>query len=181
MADQIKISALSSDTPVDTAVVPMVKSGITVKSTWTTIKAFLKTYFDTLYPSVSSGVCDMSVSFGGNSVGVTYGIRQATWQLVGKVCTISGYITLTSKGTSTGTAGIGGLPFTVKNSLTYYTPLVLWIYGITFANQVMGYATPNTKSMALEECMENGAITPLTNADFTNTSGFMFSVSYVIE
>lgn len=51
MADQ-KISALNADTsPLDTDIVPMVDlvASQTKKITWTSIKAFLKTYFDTLY------------------------------------------------------------------------------------------------------------------------------------
>jgi len=42
-----RISELPEDTsPLDTSVVPMVEAGVTVRTTWANIKAFLKTWLD---------------------------------------------------------------------------------------------------------------------------------------
>ncbi|HEY1153476.1 MAG TPA: hypothetical protein VGE73_06455 [Pseudolabrys sp.] len=49
--------------------------------------------------------------FGGASVGVTYTTQLGQYTKVGNVCHIQGNITLSAKGSSTGAASIGGLPF----------------------------------------------------------------------
>ena len=57
MADK-KISELTAFTPpLDTDIVPVVDltAGSTKKITWTSIKAFLKTYFDSLYATTAQG------------------------------------------------------------------------------------------------------------------------------
>jgi len=127
-----------------------------------------------------NGVCDMTLNFGGASVGVTYGVRQAQWQLVGNRCTVSGYITITNKGSSVGLASISGLPFSVKDHNNSYSPASLWMYLVTYTGQVFGYAVKNTTEVYLEQLNEAGSLLPLTNSNFVNTSAIMFSVTYVI-
>lgn len=125
MADS-KITALTATTtPADTDIIPIVVdpagTPITKKITWTTIKAFLKTYFDTLYPS--STVNYKAKAHGSSDVNIANG----TWDVVslqtedydpnnnftGNTYTapVSGYYqvnaTLTWNANGTGTRGIG--------------------------------------------------------------------------
>lgn len=52
------IASASSATPNDTDIVATVETSTLKKITWTAIKAFLKTYFDTLYAAVGSGIAN---------------------------------------------------------------------------------------------------------------------------
>lgn len=76
MANQ-KISALTNYTPpLDADVVPVVDTANTTtkKTTWANIKATLKTYFDTLYPTLTSSTTAGTFTFdgsGGTSSSVT--------------------------------------------------------------------------------------------------------------
>lgn len=56
-----------------------------------------------------SGTWTPSLTFGSNSTGITYSSRTGTWTRLGNLVFVTCSITLTSKGTATGVAGIGGL------------------------------------------------------------------------
>ncbi|MGC9966392.1 MAG: hypothetical protein ABSE08_13400 [Syntrophobacteraceae bacterium] len=57
-----------------------------------------------------SGLWTPSLTFGGASVGMTYSSRGGSYQVLGKVCVCAFALSLSAKGTSTGTAVITGLP-----------------------------------------------------------------------
>jgi hypothetical protein len=63
------------------------------------------------------GTFTPTVRFGGNSVGITYSVRQGAYTKIGNLVYISMSIVLTSKGSSTGSISIGALPFTCNYSL----------------------------------------------------------------
>ena len=52
------------------------------------------------------------------STGATYGAQEGFYQKIGKYCTLKVRIELTSKGSSTGQAGIGNLPFDPADDFT---------------------------------------------------------------
>ena len=61
----------------------------------------------------AEGTWTPGVSFGGASVGVTYSSQVGLYTKIGKMVFCQMQLTLSSKGSSTGTALITGLPFTV--------------------------------------------------------------------
>jgi hypothetical protein len=120
------------------------------------------------------------VSFGGASVGIT-GTFSGTYTKVGNVVTICYILGFTSKGTSTGTMKVAGVPFTsgfTNNTISGFGyvhrlaalqtagQLYLVVQGTDFFPQFAGYNSGNSTS--------------LTDTDITNTTelrgGIVFRV-----
>ena len=55
------------------------------------------------------------LKFGGGSTGITYSARDGSYTRIGRQVTVNFMIEMTSKGSSTGTATITGLPFPVDD------------------------------------------------------------------
>jgi hypothetical protein len=127
------------------------------------------------------GTFDFGIAFGGSSTGVTYSLRAGKYTKIGNKVTVTGQITLSSKGAQVGNAFITGLPFTVPNVLANASTASLYFANITFANQFQGYGLVNTTTIALEETTEAGALTTLTNADFANNSSIIISFTYFVS
>jgi len=127
------------------------------------------------------GTWTMGVSFGGGTAGITYSYYTGYYTKIGNIITISGFMMLTSKGTSTGSALITGLPFTVVNNVAGRSTAALALRKITFEDQFQGYAIHNTKTIQLEETTKAGVQTALTNADFANDSTIMVNCTYRTE
>lgn len=58
------------------------------------------------------GTWTPTIEFGGGTTGITYSFQNGLYTKIGNICKISGVITLSNKGTSTGVATIEGAPFT---------------------------------------------------------------------
>ena len=126
------------------------------------------------------GTWTMGVTFGGLSVGVTYGANTGAYTKIGRQVTVNGILVLTSKGSSTGDARITGLPFTIGNSNGNYVSPSLRLDKISFANQFQGYGGISSTNIELEEITEAGVRTALTNADFANDSAIILSLTYFV-
>jgi hypothetical protein len=126
------------------------------------------------------GTWTMGISFGGASAGVTTSANTGTYTKIGRQVTVNGYIELTSKGSSTGSARITGLPFSIPNLTQNYATAGLYLGQTTFTNQFMGYGVVNTTTIQLDEVTILGAITPLENGDFANNSVIMVNFTYFV-
>ena len=60
------------------------------------------------------------ISFAGGETGITYSVQTGNYTKIGRQVTVTGYLTLSNKGTSTGELRIEGLPFTVRNDSGAY-------------------------------------------------------------
>jgi hypothetical protein len=121
-----------------------------------------------------------TVTFGGASVGVTYNTTytSATYTKIGNRVCVSGYILLSNKGSSTGEASIGNLPFTSEGGPTKYLGASFGGTDFTFANQFWARIAPSSTSIDLYESTEAGAASTITSSDFTNSTQLYFSATY---
>jgi hypothetical protein len=127
------------------------------------------------------GTWTMGISFGGASVGVTYVLNTGRYTKVGRQVTATGFISLSSKGSSTGDARVTGLPFAIGNDIgNYSAPSFGYINKITFADQLSAYGEISTTQFLFEETTNAGVKTTITNSDFANDSEIMVSFTYFV-
>lgn len=124
-----------------------------------------------------SGTWIPDLQFGEAKVGITYSSQEGYYQKVGDWVSCVFRIVLTSKGTSTGTARIYGLPFTVLSVV----PVTVSFNKITYANQLIASITAASTHIALYEVTEGGTLTFITNNDFADDSVLSGSVFYKIS
>jgi hypothetical protein len=131
-------------------------------------------------PVYKTGTWTPGISFGGGVTGVTYGTQEGFYTRVGDQVTIHGNMTLTSKGSDTGTALITGLPFTSKNTTVALYSLSIGyssnLTGLTAAPSVMVTDNATTAGMTV-----SGTGTIITDTTFQNTTILRFSGTYQIQ
>jgi hypothetical protein len=125
------------------------------------------------------GTWTMGIQFGGASVGITYGNNTGKYTKIGRQVTVTGYMNLTSKGSSTGNAEITGLPFAQTGSIQNYSVASVYMVSVTFANQftIIGLAGTN---LALYEITEAGTASLINDTDFANNSEVLISYTYFV-
>lgn len=126
------------------------------------------------------GTWTMGISFGGASVGVTTSANTGTYTKIGRQVTVNGLLTLTSKGSSTGSVNITGLPFAIANTSSNYSSATMRLSGVTFANQFQAYGAIGLTTIAIDEITEAGVVTELTNSDFANDTTVVVSLTYFV-
>ena len=126
------------------------------------------------------GTWTMGVAFGGASVGVTTSSNTGTYTKIGRQVTVTGYLVLTSKGSSTGNANITGLPFTVGATGGYYSATSLWFNNVSFADAYQGYGVIADTIINLQETTNAGSLTAITDANFANNSEMVVSLTYFV-
>ena len=126
------------------------------------------------------GTWTPSIKFGGNSVGQT-GTFQGSYTKVGRLVSIFGVASLTAKGSSTGAATLGGIPFNISSSgddgdVSFVPGNVQYItYTGTFG--MWGGVLYQT-GPALVASASGSIMTYLTDTAFANNSIILFGFTY---
>ncbi|MCW4050901.1 MAG: LamG domain-containing protein [Candidatus Bathyarchaeota archaeon] len=123
------------------------------------------------------GTWDMDLQFGDAKVGITYTYQAGTYTVNGRAVVCTGYMLLTSKGSSNGDADIFGLPFT-NSGVSGIVAASLVLENISFANQYGGQIIHADTRIALWETTEGGTMSTLTDANFADNSGVMVGFTY---
>jgi hypothetical protein len=122
----------------------------------------------------------MGVSFGGGTTGITYSSNTGQYTKVGRKVTLTGYLLLTNKGTSTGTALITGLPFTVGSAVSFISSLSAVFVNVAGVGTIGGYTNNNNTNIPLTLLSSTGASTGLNDTNFANNSGILMSITYFV-
>ena len=125
------------------------------------------------------------LTFGGGSTGITYSNRGGNYTKIGRQVTLNFMIELSSKGSSTGDAVVGGLPYTIADLLSgtvieasgassYWNNIEPDLYFLAFSAHSASGLVPRFQP-------ETGAadvVDSLSNSEFTNTTNFRGSITY---
>lgn len=119
-----------------------------------------------------------SLTFGGNSIGVTYASQTGLWSRTATGgMSAQASIILTNKGTSTGQAHIEGLPLSCAHFLGASVPVVLQnMTGLTGTVTGIQAAGTNFAYLTQQSSTDNNAQN-LTDAEFTNTSTIQININ----
>ncbi len=124
------------------------------------------------------GTWTPTLTFGAASVGITYTTQSGRYVRVGNIIHLTMYIVLTSKGSSTGTAVITGVP--VAAASTIRVAGSLWGTGITHSGFLMCYLPSSGTEIRLQSLSTVAAISSTADTDFSNSSTLAIQLTYQI-
>ncbi len=117
------------------------------------------------------GTFTPTLSFGGASVGITYASQTGTYTKIGNRCLYEIELATTSNGSSTGSAAISGLPFTVAAAVGYAFVTGALIDLNVGAGRYSLAGEQSATSINLIEQGDNVATAAITEADWADTAG----------
>ena len=132
------------------------------------------------------GTWTPSLSFGGGSTGIGYNLQNGTYTKIGRLVHVNFAISLSNKGSSTGNVGIGGLPFTIGDTLAATSIEASGAVGLHISfNNVYGnismVALQSNELILYRKTSATGSLNiQLTHTEFNNNSDFRASITYYI-
>jgi hypothetical protein len=128
------------------------------------------------------GTWTPGLTFGGGASGMTYTTQLGRYVKIGKQVTIWLYVVLSSKGASTGSAKITGLPFTNASGGDAEGASYIPNYWLNMATSVVpaGYVNASATTIAMINNVAGTGTGGLSNSDFGNSAAFYGCATYSI-
>jgi hypothetical protein len=204
--DSTNIANLTAkNPPIDADSVVLVDSAassVFKRVTYTNVKAFLKTYFDTLYGALATintwalvqtftsginlgnttltnytqGTWTPVATFNGSSASVTYSLQSGTYTRIGNRCFCTLHLALTNNGSGSGAFEITGLPFASSQQSAF--PMLWGTTSTSFVN-VMAIILSGTTTIGVYRITAAAAsFTQMSDVEAGNTIGLNVEFSY---
>ena len=126
------------------------------------------------------GTWTPTILFGGASAGVTYAAQQASYIKIGKNVFVQFRVVLSNKGSSTGNANVGGLPFAASGSANVGYPAGTFTFengGVSLPYGLLCLAWSDS-TLYLRANNGGTAFTNVTNSNFSNSCECWGSITY---
>jgi len=122
------------------------------------------------------------LTFGGANTGMTIASSEGYLTRDGNLCHIEGMITLSAKGSATGSAVITGLEFLGPNLSGNNIPVTFGRCAnmANLTSPIIGNIVDNSNTIALQDVGANGSV-DLDETNFTDTTVITFSATYRIQ
>jgi len=135
---------------------------------------------NTLDAYVEGSISTPTITFGGGNTGIIYTSRSGAYTRIGNVVTLSFFILLSSKGSSTGALVIDALPIASNASVKSILSLDITAVAATIGDShLTAFIEVNATTITLYK-MVSGTRVQLTDADITNTTLITLSGSYFV-
>ena len=131
-----------------------------------------------LLDDYEEGTWTMGIAFNGASVGATYSNNTGKYTKIGRQVTVTGYLQLSNKGSSTGNMTLTGLPYTLGNSLSNYSAASFWLGQVSYTGMIMALGITNNTILQFHYMNESGVRSDLTNTEISNNSDIIISFTY---
>jgi hypothetical protein len=130
----------------------------------------------------SGGTFTPGLTLGGGATGITYGAQTGRYTQIGNIVHISGVLTLTSKGSSTGVAVITGLPVAATTTSSAGSIAAMTAFMTVTGTAVTYWVSPvaSTSTMNAVVSVNGAAVRSLLDTDLANTSSWTFNGSYLV-
>lgn len=128
---------------------------------------------------ITTGAWTPEITSAGGS-GITHGTRGGTYVKIGSFVFLSGYVTLTSKGTASGSLFIGGFPFTIGGETnTIYTWPVDWnSLAANYTTMIMQGGIGWSYGRLRGATAAAASLSLLDASILTNTTSLVFTATY---
>ena len=130
---------------------------------------------------VNSGTFTPTLRINFATTGIVYAEQLGSYVKNGNVVTFTASVTLSSKGTETGSVTIQNLPFTIKNISSFAVYANALSSGDGESHLQAKSASASSSSMSLRQINSSGSAVNLTDADITNTTNLIISGSYIAD
>ena len=127
------------------------------------------------------GTWTPALQFGGASTGITYGAQVGTYTKIGRMVMASFAVSLSNKGSASGTAKIGGLPFAPSNAV----PAMIWPCAVSWLAMTSSLVSFRALAFPDETTLHLYGITAAATSDailsdgaFGNISAFQGTIVY---
>lgn len=127
-----------------------------------------------LLDDYEEGTFTPTLLLGGASVGMTFSTQTGEYTKKGREVTAIINLTLSAKGSSTGSVTVGSLPFTSGVN----SPIAVRFRDLSFADTLVGYVGDGTTIINVQEVTNSGVITNTSDANLSSTSSLMIKVVY---
>jgi hypothetical protein len=120
------------------------------------------------------------ITIGGSTTGITYSVQVGHYVKVGGVCTISGYLLISSKGGLSGTTNLAGFPFTTKTLGNLYAGPATGVYGnlTGITAYGLGFDIGPSGTTGTFVFGNGTGCTVLNGNNITNTFSLQWSITY---
>ena len=129
------------------------------------------------------GTWTPGVNFGGGTTGITYQQQVGSYTKIGNRVMAQALVTLLTKGSSSGTFQLTGLPFTTSSNADYRTPGAIYFSQLTFSSghiQVLTNTSATTVFFAIQPD-GGGNANVLTEANCSNTTSPRIMIIYNVD